>query len=83
MRTCASAGEAWRTYGLQTLEGVIQIAQPLSVREAFARGAALRVVIAAAAALPHPGRGDRRGRRSGLRPLRRSRARCSGATCTA
>src|SRR5580692_8123385 len=39
------AGGSWRTYGLQTLNGVIQIAQPLRVREAFARGAALRVMV--------------------------------------
>jgi two-component system OmpR family sensor kinase/two-component system sensor histidine kinase QseC len=37
-------GKPWRTYGLQTLDGVIQIAQPVRVREAFARAAALRVI---------------------------------------
>ncbi len=36
-------GEAWRAYGLQTADGVIQIAQPLRVREALARAAALHV----------------------------------------
>jgi signal transduction histidine kinase len=38
-------GQPWRTYGLQTIDGVIQIAQPVRVREELARGAALRVVI--------------------------------------
>jgi len=37
-------GQPWRTYGLQTLDGVIQIAQPLRVRATLARGAALRVI---------------------------------------
>src|SRR5580692_9545278 len=27
------AGQTWRTYGLQTVDGVIQIAQPVRVRE--------------------------------------------------
>jgi len=38
-------GENWRAYGLQTADGVIQIAQPVKVREALARAAALRVVV--------------------------------------
>jgi two-component system OmpR family sensor kinase/two-component system sensor histidine kinase QseC len=38
-------GEKWRAYGLQTTDGVIQIAQPSRVREALARTAALRVVV--------------------------------------
>jgi two-component system OmpR family sensor kinase/two-component system sensor histidine kinase QseC len=38
-------GETWRAYGLQTAQGVIQIAQPLRVRAGLARAAALRVVI--------------------------------------
>ena len=45
-------GERWRTYGLQTLAGVIQIAQPVRVRESLARGAALRVVIPLLLLLP-------------------------------
>ncbi len=36
-------GEVWRAYGLQTADGVIQIAQPLRVREVLARAAALHV----------------------------------------
>src|SRR5580704_2507328 len=38
-------GQTWRAYGLQTADGVIQIAQPAKVREALARAAAERVVI--------------------------------------
>jgi two-component system OmpR family sensor kinase/two-component system sensor histidine kinase QseC len=45
-------GEPWRAYGLQTADGVIQIAQPIRVREAFARAAALRVVIPLMLLLP-------------------------------
>jgi signal transduction histidine kinase len=45
-------GEAWRAYGLQTPEGVIQIAQPARVREGLARAAAERVVIPLILLLP-------------------------------
>jgi signal transduction histidine kinase len=45
-------GEAWRAYGLQTANGVIQIAQPLRVREELARAAAERVVIPLILLLP-------------------------------
>ena len=45
-------GEAWRAYGLQTANGVIQIAQPLRVREDLARAAAERVVIPLILLLP-------------------------------
>jgi len=45
-------GEPWRAYGLETADGVIQIAQPIRVREAFARAAALRVVIPLMLLLP-------------------------------
>lgn len=38
-------GRPWRAYGLQTLDGVIDVAQPLGVRDALARTAALRVVL--------------------------------------
>jgi two-component system OmpR family sensor kinase/two-component system sensor histidine kinase QseC len=38
-------GEPWRAYGLQTTDGVIQVAQPLRVRETLARRAALRVIV--------------------------------------
>jgi len=45
-------GETWRAYGLQTADGVIQIAQPAKVREALARAAAERVVIPLLLLLP-------------------------------
>lgn len=45
-------GQDWRAYGLQTADGVIQIAQPVRVREALARAAAERVVIPLALLLP-------------------------------
>ncbi|HTT04212.1 MAG TPA: ATP-binding protein [Steroidobacteraceae bacterium] len=38
-------GRRWRAYGLQTLDGVIDVAQPVGVRNALARAAALRVVL--------------------------------------
>jgi signal transduction histidine kinase len=45
-------GQDWRAYGLQTADGVIQIAQPVRVREALARAAAERVVIPLILLLP-------------------------------
>ncbi len=45
-------GEAWRAFGLQTPDGVIQIAQPVRVREELARAAAARVTIPLAFLLP-------------------------------
>jgi two-component system OmpR family sensor kinase/two-component system sensor histidine kinase QseC len=45
-------GEPWRAYGLQTADGVIQIAQPVRVRETLARAAAERVVIPLLLLLP-------------------------------
>ena len=45
-------GQRWRAYGLQTADGVIQIAQPVQVREALARAAAERVVIPLILLLP-------------------------------
>jgi signal transduction histidine kinase len=64
-------GRAWRTYGLQTLDGVIQIAQPVSVRESLARGAAFRVVIPLLLLLPLLGAAVVGVVGSGLEPLRR------------
>jgi two-component system OmpR family sensor kinase/two-component system sensor histidine kinase QseC len=64
-------GESWRTYGLQTLNGVIQIAQPVRVREALARGAALRVVIPLLLLLPLLGAAVVVVVGNGLEPLRR------------
>jgi two-component system OmpR family sensor kinase/two-component system sensor histidine kinase QseC len=45
-------GQTWRAYGLQTEDGVIQIAQPIQVRERLARAAALRVVVPLILLLP-------------------------------
>jgi two-component system OmpR family sensor kinase/two-component system sensor histidine kinase QseC len=45
-------GQTWRAYGLQTVDGVIQIAQPIQVRERLARAAALRVVVPLLLLLP-------------------------------
>jgi signal transduction histidine kinase len=45
-------GQAWRAYGLQTADGVIQIAQPIQVRQRLARAAAVRVVIPLILLLP-------------------------------
>jgi signal transduction histidine kinase len=45
-------GRPWRAYGLQTEAGVIQIAQPIAVRERLAGAAALRVVIPLLLLLP-------------------------------
>ena len=64
-------GQPWRTYGLQTLDGVIQIAQPLRVREALARAAALRVAIPLLLLLPVLGGAIVGVVRSGLKPLKR------------
>jgi signal transduction histidine kinase len=64
-------GQAWRTYGLQTLDGVIQIAQPVRVREALARGAAFRVVVPLLLLLPLLGAAVVGVVGSGLKPLRR------------
>ena len=78
------AARAWRTYGLQTLDGVIQIAQPVRVREALARGAALRVVIPLLLLLPLLGAAIVGVVGSGpAAAAARRRPRCSGATCTA
>ena len=65
------AGQTWRTYGLQTVDGVIQIAQPVRVREDLARGAALRVVIPLLLLLPVLGAAIVAVVRSGLKPLQR------------
>jgi two-component system OmpR family sensor kinase/two-component system sensor histidine kinase QseC len=45
-------GRTWRTYGMQTGDGVIQVAQPASVREQLARAAALRVAVPIMLLLP-------------------------------
>ena len=64
-------GEVWRVYGLQTIDGVIQVAQPLRVRESFARASALRVVIPLLLLVPILGTAIVWVVRTGLRPLQR------------
>ncbi len=45
-------GELWRVYSLQTIDGVIQVAQPWRVREQLASNAALRVALPLLLLLP-------------------------------
>jgi two-component system OmpR family sensor kinase/two-component system sensor histidine kinase QseC len=65
-------GELWRAYGLQTIDGVIQVAQPVRVREVLARSAALRVVIPLLLLIPILGTAIAWVVRNGLLPLRRT-----------
>jgi signal transduction histidine kinase len=67
-------GQIWRVYGLQTASGVIQIAQPVRVRAALARAAALRVVIPLLLLLPLLGAAVAWVVRNGLMPLQRMAA---------
>jgi two-component system OmpR family sensor kinase/two-component system sensor histidine kinase QseC len=64
-------GEPWRVYGLRTVDGIIQVAQPVRVREAFARRSALRVVIPVLLLVPILGMAIVWVVRSGLDPVRR------------
>jgi two-component system OmpR family sensor kinase/two-component system sensor histidine kinase QseC len=45
-------GRPWRAFGVRTLDGVIDVAQPVGVRNALARAAALRVVVPILVLLP-------------------------------
>jgi signal transduction histidine kinase len=45
-------GERWRVYSLQTIDGVVQVAQPWRVRERLAGQAALRVALPLLLLLP-------------------------------
>ncbi|HTB90685.1 MAG TPA: histidine kinase dimerization/phospho-acceptor domain-containing protein, partial [Steroidobacteraceae bacterium] len=63
-------GQPWRAYGLQTADGVIQIAQPVQVRQALARAAAARVVIPLILLLPIMVGAVAWIVRGGLKPLR-------------
>jgi signal transduction histidine kinase len=45
-------GEPWRVYSLQTIDGVVQVAQPWRVRERLAGQAALRVALPLLLLLP-------------------------------
>ena len=64
-------GDIWRVYGLQTVDGVIQIAQPVRVRAALARRAALRVAVPLLLLLPLLGGAALWIVRSSLEPLQR------------
>jgi two-component system, OmpR family, sensor kinase len=64
-------GDIWRVYGLQTADGVIQIAQPVRVREELAQRAALRVAIPLLLLLPLLGAAVIWVVRGSLLPLRR------------
>ncbi len=64
-------GDTWRVYGLQTEDGVIQIAQPVRVREVLARHAALRIAIPLLLLLPLLGGAAAWIVSSSLAPLRR------------
>lgn len=63
-------GQSWRAYGLQTADGVIQISQPVRVREILARAAAERVVVPLILLLPIMIAAVAWIVRSGLKPLR-------------
>jgi two-component system OmpR family sensor kinase/two-component system sensor histidine kinase QseC len=67
-------GQPWRMYGQRTLDGVIQVAQPVRVREEFARASALRVVVPVLLLIPILGIAIIMVVRSGLVPLRRAAA---------
>jgi hypothetical protein len=64
-------GEQWRVYGLRTVDGVIQIAQPVRVREQAARASALRVLIPLLLLVPILGAAIVWVVHSGLLPLKR------------
>ena len=64
-------GQPWRMYGLQTLDGVIQVAQPVPVRDELARSSALRVVWPVLLLVPILGLAIVLVVRSGLLPLKR------------
>jgi signal transduction histidine kinase len=64
-------GERWRAYGLRTFDGIIQVAQPVRVREAFARASAVRVAVPLLLLVPILGVAIVWVVGSGLHPLRR------------
>jgi len=64
-------GGPWRAFGLQTFDGVIEVAQPARIRESLARSAALRVVVPLLLLLPVLGAAITAAVSSSLRPLRR------------
>ena len=64
-------GEPWRVYGLRTIDGIIQVAQPIRVRAALARRSALRAVIPLLLLVPILGAAIIWVVRSALLPVRR------------
>jgi len=64
-------GAPWRVFGLQTVDGVIQVAQPIQVRLVLARAAALRVTVPLLVLLPVLALAMAWVVRSSLWPLRR------------
>ena len=64
-------GEPWRVYGLETVDGVIQVAQPVRIQQAIARSSALRVAIPVLLLVPILGIAIVLVVQGGLRPLQR------------
>ena len=64
-------GEPWRVYGLETIDGVIQVAQPLRIQQSIARASAIRVAIPVLLLVPILGTAIVLVVRRGLRPLQR------------
>jgi signal transduction histidine kinase len=64
-------GEPWRVYGLETVDGVIQVAQPRRIQQAIARSSALRVAIPVLLLVPILGIAIALVVQGGLRPLQR------------
>jgi two-component system OmpR family sensor kinase/two-component system sensor histidine kinase QseC len=64
-------GETWRVYGLETVDGVIQVAQPVRIQEAIARSSALRVALPVLLLVPILGIAIVLVVQGGLRPLQR------------
>ena len=64
-------GEPWRVYGLETVRGVIQVAQPVRIQQAIARASAIRVAIPVLLLVPILGGAIVLVVQRGLRPLQR------------
>ena len=64
-------GEPWRVYGLEVINGVIQVAQPLRIQQAIARASAIRVAIPVLLLVPILGTAIVFVVQGGLRPLQR------------
>jgi two-component system OmpR family sensor kinase/two-component system sensor histidine kinase QseC len=64
-------GEPWRVYGLETVDGVIQVAQPVRLQQAIARSSAIRVALPVLLFMPILGIAIVLVVQGGLRPLQR------------